>query len=107
MSTFRSWDTDASKLDRVFFALADATRRSLLDRLYLNDGQRVGQLADGFEMSRQAISKHLEVLEDAGLVVTRREARETRHFLNRAPLRELQNRWLDKYTRLQPRIDCF
>jgi DNA-binding transcriptional ArsR family regulator len=100
-------EPEASRLDRVFSALADSTRRSLLDRLYLNDGQRVGQLAEGFAISRQAISKHLELLEDAGLIVTRREGRETRHFLERAPMRELQDRWIAKYTRLHPRIDCF
>jgi DNA-binding transcriptional ArsR family regulator len=98
--------TTARKVDRVFFALADATRRSLLDRLYVRDGQRVGELAEAFAMSRQAISKHLDVLEDAGLVVTRRDSRETRHFLNRAPMREVQAQWIDKFTRLQVRIDC-
>jgi DNA-binding transcriptional ArsR family regulator len=107
MSISMTRETKASRFDRVFIALADATRRSLLDRLYLNDGQRAGQLAEGFEISRQAISKHIEVLEDAGLVITRREGRETRHFLNRAPMREIHNHWIAKYTTLHPRIGCF
>jgi DNA-binding transcriptional ArsR family regulator len=107
MDSSKTWEAESSRLDRIFIALADATRRDLLDRLYHNDGQRAGQLAEGFAISRQAISRHLEVLEDAELVVTRREARETRHFLNRAPIRELQNHWIAKYTRLHPRIDCF
>jgi DNA-binding transcriptional ArsR family regulator len=96
----------STRLDRVFFALADSTRRSLLDRLYSSDGQRLSQLAEDFVMSRQAISKHLEVLDDAGLVSMRREGRETRYFLNRAPLRAAQSLWIEKYTALRVRIDC-
>jgi DNA-binding transcriptional ArsR family regulator len=96
----------SNRLDRVFFALADSTRRSLLDRLYTSDGQRLGQLAEHFIMSRQAISKHLEVLDDAGLVTLRREGRETRYFLNRAPLRAVQSLWIEKYTAMRVRVDC-
>lgn len=94
------------RFDRIFAALADSTRRSLLDRLYLADGQRLGQLAEDYVMSRQAIAKHLEVLDDAGLVTVRREGRETRYFLNRAPLRAVQSLWIEKYTVLQVRVDC-
>jgi DNA-binding transcriptional ArsR family regulator len=99
-------EATSDRLDRVFTALGDATRRSLLDRLHLSDGQRLGQLAEGYEMSRQAIAKHLEVLEDAGLVTVRREVRETRYLLNRAPLRAVQSLWIEKYTVLQARVDC-
>lgn len=99
-------ETTAGRIDRVFAALADTTRRALLDRLHADDGQRVAQLAENFAMSRQAISKHLTVLEDAGLVVSHRDPRETRYFLNRTPIREAQSRWIEKYTRLQVRVDC-
>ena len=63
----------ASQLNRVFFALSDNTRRTLLDRLYLRDGQRLGELVADFEISRQSISRHLEVLEEAGLIATKRQ----------------------------------
>jgi DNA-binding transcriptional ArsR family regulator len=102
--------TDAStatRLTRVFFALSDATRRALLDRLYVRDGQRLGELTTEFAISRQAISKHLEVLEDADLITIERTNRETLHFLNRAPIREVQRAWVDKYTRLEVRVDCY
>lgn len=96
----------SSRLDRVFFALSDSTRRSLIDRLHRQDGQRTGQLAEDFTISRQAISKHLEVLEEAALLVSRRGAGETRYFLNRVPMREVQLTWFGKYTRVEPRVDC-
>ena len=84
--------------DRVFKALADPTRRHLLDRLFESDGRTLGQLEEGLEMTRFGVMKHLRVLEDAGLVVTRRAGREKHHFLNRIPIRELHDRWIDKYT---------
>ncbi len=84
--------------DRVFKALADPTRRHLLDRLFEQDGRTLGQLAEGLEMTRFGVMKHLRVLEDAGLVVTRRAGREKHHFLNPVPIRELHDRWIDKYT---------
>jgi len=90
----KAGDTTARQIDRVFFALSDATRRSLLDRLYMRAGQRVGELAAGFDMSRQAISKHLDVLEDAGLIVTRSAGRQTHYFLNRGPIRQVQDLWI-------------
>jgi DNA-binding transcriptional ArsR family regulator len=95
-----------SRVDRVFFALADATRRSLMDRLYVRDGQRLSDLAADYEISRQAISKHLEVLASARLVVTRDANRGTQYFLNPAPMREMQAQWVEKFTRLQVRVDC-
>jgi DNA-binding transcriptional ArsR family regulator len=84
--------------DRVFKALADPSRRHLLDRLFEQDGRTLGQLEEGLEMTRFGVMKHLRVLEDAGLVVTRRAGREKHHFLNPVPIRELHNRWIDKYT---------
>jgi DNA-binding transcriptional ArsR family regulator len=84
--------------DAVFKALADATRRHLLDRLFEQDGRTLGELEQGLEMTRFGVMKHLRVLEDAGLVVTRRAGREKHHFLNPVPIRELHDRWIDKYT---------
>jgi DNA-binding transcriptional ArsR family regulator len=84
--------------DAVFKALADPTRRHLLDRLFERDGRTLGELEDGLEMTRFGVMKHLRVLEDAGLVVTRRAGREKHHFLNPVPIRELHDRWIDKYT---------
>jgi DNA-binding transcriptional ArsR family regulator len=85
-------------VDDVFRALADPTRRSLLDELFGCDGQTLGELEERFEMSRFGVMKHLRVLEDAGLVVTRREGREKLHFLNPVPIRLIHDRWIDKYT---------
>jgi len=84
--------------DRVFRALADPTRRFLLDLLYERDGRTLTQLESGLEMTRFGVMKHLRVLEDAGLVVTRREGREKLHFLNPVPIRLIHDRWIDKYT---------
>jgi DNA-binding transcriptional ArsR family regulator len=84
--------------DRVFKALADPTRRFLLDRLYERDGRTLTALASEFEMTRIGVMKHLRVLEDAGLVVTRRRGREKLHFLNPVPIRLIHDRWIDKYT---------
>jgi DNA-binding transcriptional ArsR family regulator len=102
----KTGDTTARQIDRVFFALSDATRRALLDRLYTRAGQRVGELAADFDMSRQAVSKHLDVLEDTGLIVTRRVGRQAHYFLNRAPIRQVQDLWIAKYTRYEVRVDC-
>ena len=85
--------------DGVFRALADPTRRLLLDRLFERDGRTLGELeAEVPEMSRFGVMKHLRVLEDAGLVVTRRSGREKLHFLNPVPIRLIHDRWIDKYT---------
>jgi DNA-binding transcriptional ArsR family regulator len=89
------------KDDRVFKALADPTRRHLLDRLFARDGQKLGELEEGLEMTRFGVMKHLRVLEEAGLVVSRRAGREKHHFLNPVPIRELHDRWIDKYTERQ------
>ncbi len=88
--------------DRVFKALADPTRRYLLDRLYARDGRTLTELESELAMTRFGVMKHLRLLEDAGLVVTRRSGREKRHYLNPVPIRLLDDRWIGKY-RLRPR----
>jgi uncharacterized protein YndB with AHSA1/START domain len=83
--------------DAVFRALADDTRRGLLDELYREDGQTLRALEQRFAMSRFGVMKHLKVLEEAGLVVTRRQGREKLHFLNPVPIRLIHDRWVSKY----------
>jgi DNA-binding transcriptional ArsR family regulator len=87
--------------DRVFRALADPTRRFLLDRLFVRDGRTLTELESELEMSRFGVMKHLKVLEEAGLVVTRKSGREKFHFLNPVPIRLVHDRWIDKYTERQ------
>jgi DNA-binding transcriptional ArsR family regulator len=84
--------------DRVFKALADPTRRLLLDLLFARNGRTLTELESGIEMSRYGVMKHLRVLEDADLVVSRRSGREKLHFLNPVPIRLIHDRWIDKYT---------
>jgi DNA-binding transcriptional ArsR family regulator len=85
--------------DRVFRALADPSRRLLLDRLFERDGRPLAELESELpEMTRFGVMKHLRVLEEAGLVVTRREGRRKLHFLNAVPIRLIHDRWIDKYT---------
>jgi uncharacterized protein YndB with AHSA1/START domain/DNA-binding transcriptional ArsR family regulator len=84
-------------VDAVFKALADATRRDLLDELFRNDGQTLHSLEARFEMTRYGVMKHLRILEEAGLVVTRRRGREKLHFLNPVPIRLVHDRWVSKY----------
>jgi DNA-binding transcriptional ArsR family regulator len=84
-------------MDTVFKALADPTRRSLLDRLYESDGQTLSALEGRLPMTRFGVMKHLRVLEEAGLVVTRRRGREKLHFLNPVPIRQVYDRWVSKY----------
>jgi DNA-binding transcriptional ArsR family regulator len=90
--------------DAVFRALADASRRQLLDRLHDQNGQTLNDLCEGLRMSRQAVSKHLAVLEAANLVSTQRHGREKRHFLNPVPIHEIARRWIGKFER--PRLDA-
>lgn len=85
-------------MDRVFRALADPTRRALLDELFQQDGQTLGGLAGRFSMTRVAVAKHLRLLEAAGLVVTIRRGREKLHYLNPVPIRLVHDRWVSKYT---------
>ncbi len=84
--------------DRVFKALADPTRRFLLDLLFAREGQTLTELESAVEMTRYGVMKHLKVLEEADLVVSRRSGREKLHFLNALPIREVHDRWIDKYT---------
>jgi uncharacterized protein YndB with AHSA1/START domain/DNA-binding transcriptional ArsR family regulator len=84
-------------MDAVFRALADPTRRSLLDELFRHDGQTLTELEAPFEMTRFGVMKHLRVLEEAGLVIRRRRGRETLHFLNPVPIRLVHDRWVSKY----------
>ena len=83
--------------DEVFRALADPTRRSLLDELFREDGQTLSALQGSFDMSRFGVMKHLKQLEEAGLVVTKRRGREKLHFLNPVPIRLVHDRWVSKY----------
>lgn len=86
-------------MDAVFKALADPTRRQLLDRLRAKNGQTLSALCEEMDMTRQAVSKHLAVLEDANLVVTLRRGREKEHYLNPTPIFEIADRWIDKFER--------
>jgi DNA-binding transcriptional ArsR family regulator len=83
--------------DKVFKALADASRRQLLDRLRRKNGQTLGELCDGHDMSRQAVTKHLNLLEEANLVATTKRGREKLHFLNPVPINEIYTRWIGKF----------
>src|SRR5215208_3435449 len=84
-------------MDTVFKALADPTRRSLLDQLFEDDGQTLGALEARLPMTRFGVMKHLRVLEEAGLVATKRRGREKLHFLNPVPIRLIHDRWVSKY----------
>lgn len=84
--------------DQVFKALGDPSRRFLLDLLFQRDGRTLSELESELAMTRFGVMKHLRLLEEAGLVVTRRSGREKRHFLNPLPIRQIHDRWIDKYT---------
>lgn len=85
--------------DAVFKALADPVRRQLLDRLHARNGQTLSELCEEQEMTRQAVTKHLAILEAANLVATRKEGREKLHFLNPVPIFEIADRWIEKFER--------
>jgi DNA-binding transcriptional ArsR family regulator len=89
----------SSHIDKVFKALADPGRRLLLDKLHADNGQTLGQLCEHLDMSRQAVTKHLKVLEDATLVVALKRGREKLHYLNPVPINEIAERWIGKYER--------
>ncbi|MBS0238233.1 MAG: helix-turn-helix transcriptional regulator [Proteobacteria bacterium] len=86
-------------MDAVFKALADPVRREILDRLYARNGQTLSELCEGHDMSRQAVTKHLAILEEANLIATRKEGREKLHFLNPVPISEIADRWIGKFER--------
>jgi DNA-binding transcriptional ArsR family regulator len=89
---------DEDELELVFKALADPTRRFLLDLLFEREGRTLSELESEVDMTRFGVMKHLKVLEDAGLVVTKKLGREKHHFLNPVPIRLVHDRWIDKYT---------
>jgi len=91
-------------LDAAFKALADPSRRQLLDRLNADNGQTLRELCAGLDMARQSVSKHLAILEEAGLVVAVRRGREKLHYLNAAPINEIADRWINRYD--QARVDA-
>jgi DNA-binding transcriptional ArsR family regulator len=86
-------------LDKVFKALGDPSRRQLLDRLHADNGQTLGELCEHLDMTRQAVTQHLGVLEGANLVVTTWRGREKLHYLNPVPLQEIYERWIRKFER--------
>jgi DNA-binding transcriptional ArsR family regulator len=86
-------------MDEVFKALADASRRSLLDSLHANNGQTLNELCEGLAMTRQAVTKHLGILEEANLVTTIRHGREKLHYLNPVPIHQIGERWIKKFER--------
>ncbi|MCP1910012.1 MULTISPECIES: ArsR/SmtB family transcription factor [Bradyrhizobium] len=86
-------------MDEVFKALADASRRTLLDRLHDQNGQTLGELCDGLDMTRQAVTKHLVILEEANVVTTIKHGREKLHYLNPVPIHQIGERWIRKFER--------
>ena len=90
--------------DAVFRALADASRRRLLDRLHRKNAQTLGELSEGLAMTRQAVTKHLLILEEANLVSSERRGREKFHFINPVPINEIAERWIGKFER--PRLSA-
>jgi DNA-binding transcriptional ArsR family regulator len=94
----------ADPMDGVFRALANPNRRELLDRLYEENGQTLGALCEGLGMTRQAVTQHLAVLEESGLVTTVWQGREKLHYLNPMPLQEVADRWIGKFERSRVRL---
>ncbi|HEY2752231.1 metalloregulator ArsR/SmtB family transcription factor [Phenylobacterium sp.] len=94
----------ADDMDPVFKALADASRRQLLDLLHGDQGQTLGALAARLDMTRQAVSQHLAILEAANLIATQRRGREKLHYLNPVPIHQIHARWIAKFER--PRLDA-
>jgi DNA-binding transcriptional ArsR family regulator len=85
-------------MDKVFRALADPTRRQLLDRLFEHQGQTLGGLIGGLDMRRQSATRHLAILEESGLVTVQWQGREKKHYLNAVPIAEIGRRWIDKFS---------
>lgn len=91
-------------MDKVFKALADSTRRQLLDLLFQKNGQSLGELCEHLEMTRQSVTKHLVILEEAELIVVEWQGRNKLHYLNAAPIADIYDRWIGKYER--QRVDA-
>ena len=89
----------AMSMDAVFRALADPLRRRLLDSLHARNGQTLGELCEGHDMTRQAVTKHLAILEQANLIATKRRGREKLHFINPVPINAIAERWIRKFER--------
>jgi DNA-binding transcriptional ArsR family regulator len=89
----------STMMDDVFRALADSGRRRLLDKLYARNGQTLSELCEHLDMTRQAVTKHLDILERGNLVITVWRGREKNHYLNPVPLQEIYDRWIEKYER--------
>lgn len=96
MVPYKDMDDDA-----VFRALADASRRQLLDRLHARSGLTLADLCQGLDMTRQAVAKHVAILEEANLVSSKRQGREKLHFINPVPINEIAQRWINKFERQQ------
>jgi DNA-binding transcriptional ArsR family regulator len=92
-------DQRAKETDKVFKALADASRRQLLDRLHARSGQTLGELCKGLGMTRQAVTQHLDLLEEADLVAVQWQGREKLHYFNPVPIHEIYERWIRKFER--------
>jgi DNA-binding transcriptional ArsR family regulator len=86
-------------IDKVFKALADPGRRALIDRLHARNGQTLGELCEGMDMTRQSVTQHLGLLEQANLVVVQWQGREKRHYFNPVPVHEIHERWIRKFER--------
>jgi DNA-binding transcriptional ArsR family regulator len=86
-------------MDAVFRALADKSRRKLLDRLRARNGQTLSEMCEGLDMTRQAVTKHLTILEEANLIASEKRGREKVHYLNSVPINEIAERWIGKYER--------
>ncbi len=93
-------------MDDVFRALSDPSRRRLLDRLNQRNGQTLRELCTGLDMTRQSVSKHLAILEDAGLVTTVRRGREKLHYLNAEPINRIADRWINQYDQQRVHASC-
>jgi DNA-binding transcriptional ArsR family regulator len=93
-----------NEIDKVFKALADSSRRQVLDRLHDRNGQSLSELCDGLEMTRQAVTQHIGVLEQANLVSVQRRGREKLHYFNPVPIHEIYSRWIRKFE--EPRLDA-
>ncbi len=91
-------------IDKVFKALADPSRRQLLDRLHAKNGQTLTELCQGLDMARQSVTQHLGLLEDANLISVERQGREKLHYFNPVPIHEIYERWIRKFE--QPRLDA-
>jgi DNA-binding transcriptional ArsR family regulator len=101
---YRRWDIQVKEIDKVFKALADPSRRELLDRLHARSGQSLSELCQGLKMTRQSVAQHLGLLEDANLVSVQWQGREKLHFFNPVPIHEIYARWIRKFE--QQRLDA-